>query len=322
MTARALTLLVCLALAAPLALLAALAYGSVEMSWAEVLHALRAPHAAAHGVIVWELRLPRVLSAFACGALLALAGVLLQALVRNPLAEPYVLGISGGAALAAVAALFLGAGLTGVRVAALVGALVTVWLVFALSYRRHWDLYRLLLTGVVLAAGCGAGVSLLLVLAPPLSARGMLYWLMGDLSAAQTPAWPGAALLVVAAFALAHARALNALAAGALQALAVGVAVDRLQVGIYFVASLATAAVVSEAGTIGFIGLVVPHAVRLLGLTDHRALLPAATLLGGISLVLADLAARTLAAPPQLPVGAITALIGVPVLLWLLGRRP
>lgn len=318
---RRLRILVFLALLAPLAGLAGLFAGSVSLSPGETLAALWQPDEGVAARILWDLRLPRVAAAFACGALLSVAGLLLQVLVRNPLAEPYILGISGGAALGALAALLLGAALPGVQGAAFAGALAAMGAVFLLSGGLGWNPFRLLLTGVVLSAGFGAGVSLLLALAPAADSRGMLFWLMGDLGYATAPGGLWLTLVLVLGVALGQARALDVLAAGELQARALGVAVRPLQLAIFVTASLATAVVVTQAGPVGFVGLIVPHALRLAGLAGHRWLLPAAALAGGSFLTLADLAARTLAAPQQLPVGVFTALIGVPLLLWLLASR-
>jgi iron complex transport system permease protein len=179
-----------------------------------------------------------------------------------------------------------------------------------------------LLTGVIVAAGCGALVALMLAIAPEERLRGMLYWLMGDL--AQASGWLPALLALVVGLTLAmpFARELNLLARGMLQAQALGVAVHKLRYAIFLLASLATAASVTTAGSIGFVGLVVPHLVRLATGNDQRLLLPASVLAGGALLVLADTLARTLIAPQQLPVGVLTALIGVPVFLALLSRQP
>jgi len=276
-----------------------------------------------HADVLLQLRLPRALAAFACGGLLALAGALMQVLLRNPLADPYVLGLSGGAAVGALLSLLFGAGLFWVHGAAFAGALAAVLLVFGLAHGDgSWTQARLLLTGVTVAAGCGAVVALILSIAPEAQLRGMLFWLMGDLGQAISP-WPALGLLAIGlAIVLPLSRDLNVLARGELPALALGVPVRRLRWVIYAVASLLTAMAVTTAGSIGFIGLIVPHGVRLLLGNDQRLLLPASVLAGGSLLVLADTAARTLIAPQQLPVGVLTALIGVPVFLFLLTRQP
>ena len=319
-------LLVVLAICSAGSLLAALLIGSVPLSAAQVLDALFAQsQGGAHNIahdIVWQLRVPRALAAFVCGALLAGSGVLLQVLLRNPLADPYVLGVSGGAALGALGAMVLGASLAVLNAAAFCGAAAAIAIVFALSFRAgDWNPHRLLLTGVVLSAGFAALISLLLAVAPQAQLKGMLFWLMGDLSDAGNSGnawWLLAALLVVFAW---RARSLDALALGAMKARALGVAVTPLQLLIYASAAAATVAAVLLGGSIGFVGMMAPHALRLLGVHEHRALLPAAALGGGMFVVLADILARTLWAPQQLPVGVFTALIGVPVLLLLLSRK-
>jgi iron complex transport system permease protein len=272
--------------------------------------------------IVWELRLPRALAAFSVGVVLALAGVLMQALLRNPLADPYVLGVSGGAAVGALGLMLVGAAGLAIDIAAAIGAFGAMLLVFAVAHGPGgWTTTRLLLTGVVVAAGCGAIVSLLLSLSDDLRLRGMLFWLLGDFSYVQTPWWLlGLALVAIPACLLA-ARPLDALARGELQARLLGVPVRGLRIAIYVTASVLTAAAVTTAGSIGFVGLVTPHLVRLVVGSSHRAVVPAAALAGGALLVIADLAARTIVAPRMLPVGALTALIGVPLFLYLMRRQ-
>ncbi len=271
--------------------------------------------------IVWQLRWPRVLGGFACGGLLALSGVLLQVLLRNPLAEPYILGISGGASVGVLGAMLLGLSALFFPLAALLGAMVSVALLFALCLGSgQWNVHRVLLTGVVMASGFGALISLILSLAPSEGLRGMLFWLLGDLSRAQHGGAALIVLLTVFVYAQWRAAALNVLSAGELKAKSLGVAVGPLQLGLYLAASLATAAAVMEGGAIGFVGLIVPHFLRLVGIADHRWLLPLSLLLGGSFLVLADALARSAIAPQQLPVGVLTALLGVPALLFLLAR--
>lgn len=308
---------------APASLLAGLVAGSADLTVPQVLHALLSgPADSLASDIVWQLRLPRLLSAFACGGLLALAGVLLQVLLRNPLAEPYILGVSGGASVGALTAMALGAGVAMANFGAFGGALASVALLLILGVGSgQWNPQRLLLTGVVLAAGYGAAISLLLSLAPGENLRGMVFWLMGDLSRAEHPLFVLAILAAALAGACWQAGALDVLALGELKAKSLGVAVEPLQGGIFLLASLCAAAAVTEGGTIGFVGLIVPHFLRLLGITGHRRLLSASVLAGGTFLVLADTLARTLAAPQQLPVGALTALLGVPTLLFLLSER-
>lgn len=313
------TLAMLLALSAA-SLLVALAAGSVGISFGEMLAALGGGDTPSRAIVI-DLRLPRALAGFACGGLLALAGALMQVLLRNPLADPYVLGISGGAGVGALSAMLLGLAGLGIAGFSFAGALAAMLLVFGLARGDgSWTQTRLLLTGVVVAAGCGAVVALILTLAPEQKIHGMLFWLMGDLSQVVSPWLALATLAAALLIALPFARELNLLARGAEQARALGVAVPALRRMVYAVASLATAIAVTTAGSIGFVGLVVPHLVRLAIGNDQRLLLPASVLAGGSLLVLADTAARTIVTPIQLPVGVLTALIGVPVFLYLLSR--
>ncbi len=319
---RALLILSCLSVLALLGLAHALAVGSVTVAPAQVVSALLGQDGGVSAEIVRSLRLPRALGGFACGGLLALAGALLQVLLRNPLADPYVLGISGGAGLGAVTAIFFGLGAAAINGFALAGALGAMATVFGLSHGDgSWTQTRLLLTGVIVAAGCGAATALLLSVAPEHKLHIMLFWLMGDLSQTNDPLVPLSVLCAVLCLCLPYARELNLLARGSESAQVLGVAVKRLRLGVFLAASVATAAAVTHAGSIGFIGLVVPHLIRLATGNDQRLLLPASALAGGTLLMFADTLARTVAAPQQLPVGVLTALIGVPVFLFLLARE-
>ena len=299
----------------------ALALGSADISLLETLQALRGEAPEKTRSLVNDLRLPRALTAFGVGGLLAVAGVLMQVLLRNPLAEPYILGSSGGAAVAALLAMSLGMGSLVVDMSAFGGAMAATLLVFAIAQRTgSWTPTRLLLTGVVLAAGFSAATTLLLALSPDQNLRGMLFWLMGDLSFAFDPL---RCLLLLALLVVAgtlSARHLNVLARGELQAAIVGLPVRTFRYLIFAAAALATALSVTTVGVIGFIGLVVPHLVRLVAGSDHRVVLPASALAGGALLVIADTLARTVMAPRQLPVGALTAAIGVPLFLILMSR--
>jgi iron complex transport system permease protein len=321
MNRRLLTMLLLLALA-PLALWFALSQGSFDIGAPELWRALFGHRDNTTAwLVVHELRLPRALAAFAVGGLLALSGALLQVLLRNPLADPYVLGVSGGAAVAALLSMLGGLGIGWVRGNAFLGALLSMLIVFGLSRLGSvWTQNRLLLTGVVIAAGWGALISLILALAPAAQIQGMLFWLIGDLSYATQPAVALAAMLAGLTVSLWFARALNLLLRGENTAAALGENPARLRFAIYLVASLLTAMAVTLAGSVGFVGLVIPHILRLLGGSDHRFLLPACVLLGGGFLTVADTLARSLTAPAQLPVGVITALLGVPVFLYLLVR--
>jgi iron complex transport system permease protein len=314
-------LLPTLGLFALASLLFAVLSGSQSIALADLLSNAATPTAKLAQTLAFELRLPRALSAFAVGGLLALAGVLMQILLRNPLADPYVLGVSGGAAFAVLLTMLFGLPSATQPVAAFSGALLSMLTVFVLA---HWDGpqadTRLLLTGVIMASGWAALVSLLLSLSPSARLPGMLFWLMGDLSDADAPALPLSILAFGVLIAFSLARPLDLLRRGQAQASALGVSIGPLQISVFLLGSLLTAAAVTLAGSIGFIGLLVPHMFRLIGGAGHRQLVPGAALLGGALLVLADTLARTVAAPQQLPVGVITALLGVPVFLYLLNR--
>lgn len=296
--------------------------GSVPLSLETIWFSLFDTSSQNASLIVTELRLPRTLAAFATGALLAQAGTLMQVLVRNPLADPYILGVSGGAATAVLIGMLLGFsssfGLTGL---AFLGALVAMFLVFILAHQKGcWTPTRLLLTGVVVAAGWGAAISLILTLSPASNLHGMLFWLMGDLSYSSSVGFAFIALVIGLIFSMLLSSQLNVLIRGDMLAASLGVNLKHLHIKIYILASLLTAAAVVQAGSIGFVGFIVPHLIRLTGLTDHRYLLPASALGGGILVLVADTAARTIIAPQQLPVGIITALIGIPLFLFLLQR--
>ena len=300
--------------------LASLLVGSSGIGARRVAGALFGSDDDAARNVLTIVRLPRVLAAFGVGSLLALAGVLLQALFRNPLADPYVLGVSGGAAIGALLAMIAGAAAFSVQFAAVVGALGAVTIVYFLA--RGGGTPRLLLTGVVLASACGAVISVLLALADSTRVRGMVFWLAGDLEWAFSPWTSALAALAAIVVALAIGRPLNVLAAGELRARSVGLELEAWRSLLFFACAVLTAIAVVSAGTVGFVGLITPHAVRLTFRTsDHRIVAPASALLGGTLLALADLVARTIAAPRQLPVGAIMALVGAPLFIVLLRRR-
>ena len=313
--------LLALSVIAVLAMIFALAIGSVTIAPADIWAVLQGEGSLLHSTLIWDLRLPRTLAAFATGGLLAVAGALMQVLLRNPLADPYVLGLSGGAAVGALLAMLAGMGTLLISGSAFAGAMLATVLVFGLAHGTgSWTASRLLLTGVVVAAGWGALITLMLALTPSYKLPGMLYWLMGDVSYARTP-WPALLVLALAILVIMPlARNLNVLARGSMQAAALGVSVRPLEWTIYLLASLLTATAVTTAGSIGFVGLIVPHMLRLALGNDQRIILPASALAGGTLLVLADTLARTVIAPEQLPVGVITALLGVPTFLYLLHR--
>ncbi len=281
------------------------------------------------GVIVWQVRLPRILLAFLVGGSLAGVGVALQALLRNPLAEPFVLGISSGAAFGATLAMLLGVGNTFLGVSTLplwafAGGLLAIMVVYRISVAyRMLSVHTLLLAGVILNALFSALIMFAISIADPTQAFKMMLWLMGTLTVPEF--WTLVTLLVYLAcgFLILFwlARPLNILTLGDESARSLGVEVDRIKKLVFVISALVTGAVVSIAGLIGFVGMVVPHAVRMIIGADHRLLLPVAALAGGAFLTVADTVARTALAPTELPVGVVTALIGGPFFIYLLVQR-
>jgi iron complex transport system permease protein len=306
--------------AAPVSLGVALAVGSVSIPLHEWWTALWGGGTPIDREIIWHLRAPRAFAAFSVGGLLALAGAVLQVLLRNPLADPYLLGISGGASVGALLGMLSAVPLSGGALA-LTGALFSTGLLSLIGRRGiAFDPYRIILAGVALAAGAGAIVGLILALAPAERIHGMLFWLMGDLADSGNPLTAALVLVGTTAVCTAFAADLDALGLGAQKAATLGVAVVRTQWIALACAVAATAAAVLLAGSLGFVGLVVPHLVRLAGYRSHRALIPLAVFAGGALVTAADTAARSLAAPIELPVGSMLALIGVPALVWLIVR--
>jgi iron complex transport system permease protein len=305
-------------------LLVGLSTGSVDLSLSEVWHALW-EGSGSGGAIVRELRAPRVALAFLVGGSLAICGAALQAMIRNPLAEPYLLGLSSGAGLGAVIAIATRAGGPwSVPAAAFLGALSAVALVYRLSLvaGRRLDPHVLLLSGVVVGAFAGALMSAIMVLSDAPGVRNAFLWLLGGFGAAS---WQ--ALVVFAVYACLptailfyHARSLDLIALGDEPANYLGAEVDRVRRLVYLCTALLTAASVATCGIVGFVGLVIPHAVRTRIRPVHRTLLPLAFVVGGCFLVLADVISRTAVRPLELPVGVLTALIGVPFFALLLRR--
>ncbi|WP_338849682.1 iron ABC transporter permease [Massilia sp. W12] len=321
--ARLRRLLIYLLAACLLSFIAAALIGSIPIPLADLpqaLHAWRLGQDDMHASLL-ELRITRAASAFVTGAALALAGVLMQALLRNPLADPYVLGISGGAALGALSAMLFFAAAWMIDVCAFIGAAASAALLYLLARRDlRYGINSeggsvLLLTGVILSAACMAGVSLILSIAPEGRLRSMVFWMIGDLAGSQSTGLAWLAWIGVALFAMTRANAINLMAIHAENAATMGVPIARLRVQLFFGAAALTASAVANAGSIGFVGLIVPHACRFALGPDHRLLLPAASLVGGVFLVLADTMARSIIAPQQLPVGVITALVGAPLFL-------
>lgn len=327
MTARRGLLSAGLVAAAVVALLLSVRFGAVELTTGEAARAVLGRGSGTARTIVLELRLPRALLALLVGGGLALAGAVFQALLRNPLAEPYILGISGGAGLGAVLVLALGLATGGswiLPLAAFAGALVAILLVFrvAAAADRRLDVRVLLLAGVVVGAFFTACIAFVLSVSEAETVRSAILWTMGSLAGAD---WR--AVVLAAAYTLpaglvlvALARALNLLAIGEETAGYLGTEVERVKRIAYGVASLVTAAGVAVAGIIGFVGLIVPHGVRLVAGSDHRILLPLSFVAGGVFLTVADLVARVALAPTEIPLGVVTAFVGVPLFLVLLRR--
>jgi iron complex transport system permease protein len=311
-----------------LAFVAAVRIGTVGVSLAELLQALRGVGDPTTIAIVRELRLPRALQAALSGIALAGSGATFQALLRNPLADPYVLGVSSGAAVGAAVAVVFGwhvLSLWALPAAAFVGGLLAIALVLriAVSVSDPLDMKVLLLAGVVVGAFFNAGLLLCLTFADVESFRSALFWMMGSNAGAT---WPQVGALAGYVFAgtlvlLSLARALNVLALGEQTAATLGISVERTKRIAFATASLLAAAAVAASGVVGFVGLVTPHLARLLWGSDNRLLIPAAALLGATLLLFADTLARIAAAPTELPLGVVTAFIGVPFFIWLLRRR-
>ena len=278
------------------------------------------------GVILLQVRLPRVLMGFLVGGSLAAVGVTLQALLRNPLADPYVLGVSSGAALGAAVTMLLGIGTTMALLPVLplcgfAGGLLALVVIYRLAQSQgRLPIHSLLLAGVILNAILTALIMFITSIMEPNRSAGLMAWLMGSLTA---PGYPALGVLVgyvvlVSAILMHKAQMLNVLTLGEETARSLGVNTERVKKQLFALTALLTGAVVSVSGMIGFVGMVVPHAVRLVLGSDHRLLLPASALMGGMFLVVADTIARTVLAPAEIPVGIVTALIGGPFFLYLL----
>jgi iron complex transport system permease protein len=275
--------------------------------------------------IIFSVRIPRILLAAIVGATLSTAGAVFQGLLRNPLADPYILGVSGGAAVGAVLGIIAGLDVLpfGVPVLAFLGSLLTIFLVFGVAgRRREAQSGTLLLSGVIVNSFCTAAIMFLISTVSGTRLHGIMFWLMGDLGLADTSQTllGGVALLAGFIVIYLHARALNLLVIGEEQALQLGVDVEKTRRVLFFAASFITAAAVSLSGLIGFVGLLVPHLIRMIFGSDFRLLLPASFIFGATFLVAADTLARTALAPSELPVGVITALFGAPFFIYLLKK--
>jgi len=279
--------------------------------------------------IIWVFRLPRVLLAVVVGAALAVSGTALQAMTRNPLSDPYIFGVSAGASVGAVLVITLGSAVMGgvsLSLAAFLGALLSMILVYTLAQQQgRATPMRLVLAGVALSYVLSAVTSYLVLRSatPGGGAAAVLTWLAGSLGGAK---WeqlglPSTVVVLTTLLLLAQARPLNALLAGDETATGLGVNVERFRQQLFLVTSLLVGVVVAVSGAIGFVGLMIPHLVRMVVGSDHRRVLPTVALGGGVYLVLVDLVGRTIMAPQELPVGIVTAALGGPFFLWLLRRR-
>jgi iron complex transport system permease protein len=301
--------------------------GAVDLSVDQILPALGGYGDSTTLMIVRELRLPRVIQSALVGGALAVSGAVFQALLRNPLADPYILGISSGAAVGAVATLVLGWGaheIWAIPIAAFIGAIVAITLVLRIAaiVGKALDTRVLLLAGVVVGAFFNAITLLFLIYADVESFRSALFWIMGSNSGAT---WPAVGILSIylaisLALFLTLARPLNLLAIGEDTAAYLGTSPQRTKLIAYGGASLLTAAAVSVSGVIGFVGLIAPHLVRFMVGNNYRVVIPASALLGATGVILADTLARTVARPTELPIGVVTVLIGGPFFIWLLRR--
>ena len=310
-----------------LAIVLGVRFGSVSLTTADVLGALVGGGDEVTRDIVLRYRLPRVVLGLLVGGGLALAGATFQALLRNPLAEPYILGVSGGASVGAVLVIAMGWATTGswvLPLAAFAGAVLAIVMVFgvATSTGHAMDVRVLLLAGVVVAAFFSAIITLILSVSSAQTVQGAVLWMMGSLASAtwRSVVLAAAYTLPTAVLLMTFARPLNLMAIGEETAAYLGADVERVKRVALLVAALLTASGVAVAGVIGFVGLVVPHAVRLVIGSDHRTLLPFSFLAGGAFLTLADLVARMALAPVEIPIGVITAFVGVPFFLLLLRR--
>ena len=307
-----------------LAAVAALMFGTVHVDAADAMRAIAGRGEEFTVVVVRSLRLPRVILAALVGAGLGVSGAALQGVLRNPLAEPYLLGVSGGAAVGAVIAVSLGVAFALVPVAAFLGAVIAVAIALFVAHatQGRGDPRVLVMAGVVVGAFANAAIMIVMANADAATVRGALWWMMGSAADANWTqnAWL-AGYVVVGALLLAGAgRTLDALALGEDSAAGLGVDVDRAARRIYLVASLVAAATVAAAGLVGFVGLVVPHIARRIGARSHRVLVLASALTGAALVVTADLVARVALPPAELPLGAVTAVLGVPFFLSTLRR--
>ncbi len=332
---KALILVAVLLTLTTLSFIVSLTFGSVEYSHSEVWQVVVAHLSGEKGAdpaidsIVWELRVPRSLLAIIVGAGLGLAGVVMQTLVRNPLADPYLLGVSSGASVGATAVLTFGVfssfGLYALSVGALVGALIATATVYGIAIAQGGlTPLRLILTGVVLSSAFSALASFLVFKGPDArAAQGVMFWMLGSVAGGQWHklAIPAVVVVISVVVLALLTNQLDALAAGPDTALALGVQVSLLRQGLFFLQALLVGAMVAVAGGIGFVGLVIPHLARMLVGSLHRRLLPISMIFGSLFLLWVDVIARIAVPPQEIPLGVVTGVLGAPLFLILMGRR-
>lgn len=289
--------------------------GSTALTWTDIFVAQTDAQ-----FIFWQIRFPRTVTAFVCGGLLALAGTLMQLLLQNPLADPYALGISGGAAFCTLLLMLFGASVMTLFLGAWAGSILTILLIFILAKKHSFKPHALLLAGIAIAYGFSAGISCLLLLSNDANLHSMLFWLTGDLNDAVMPYLGISVLSIGFILCMLLAPGLNILLRGEKEAQSLGLASEFYRYTLFLLSSLFTATAVTISGCIGFIGLLIPHVTRRLVGFDHRIILPLSILLGGSLLTLADTFARSLFSPQQIPVGILTAALGVPIYIWLLQK--
>ncbi len=298
------------------------ANGSIIIDSYELFRSVMGRGTPFYDEIIWNIRMPRALSAFVTGALLSISGAITQVLLKNPLADPYILGISGGAGVVSLLLILFGFSGIWLNIGAWAGSLMAILLIFSLiQHKNAWSSEQVLLTGVALASGFSAIMSFILVISDDHATHSMLYWLMGDLSDTHLPFYEGIILFIGLMISFGFSKELNLLKHGTLYAESLGVSTKKIYRKLYLLCALLTSTAVGLAGCIGFVGLIIPHLFRRMISANHRLLLPGAALMGGIFTTLADTLSRILFAPLELPVGMTMAFIGIPLFLFLLQKN-
>lgn len=304
----------------------ALTQGSAEID--NILTILLAGYSLSNSesLIIWDIRLSRIVMAFIAGSMLALSGASLQALLRNPLADPYILGVSGGAALGGILAIMFSPWYShfAIQVFAFTGAIITIFFVYIISkVGTKIPRYKMLLTGVIINAFMGAFIMLILAISNHEKLASSLFWLMGDLSSSSWEKISNVLIFVLVGTTIIFyfSKEQNLILFGEEHAATLGVDIEFVKKVLFVASSLITASVVSVCGLIGFVGIIIPHSARLIMGANHNYLLPASVLMGGTFLVISDTIARTIIAPTELPVGVITAILGAPVFVYLMKKK-